>query len=141
MVQSRRGFTLIELMVVVAVIGILAAIAYPAYTNNVRKSNRAEAKAIIMEAAGRQEKLFAQSFSYARNMTALGYTANPFITENGKYSVAVTNPGSAASPAAATTFTLTATALGAQADDSCDGFSITQTGVKGVTEGTVDLCW
>ncbi|MBK8971954.1 MAG: prepilin-type N-terminal cleavage/methylation domain-containing protein [Hahellaceae bacterium] len=139
--QHKRGFTLIELMVVVAVIGILAAIAYPAYTNNVRKSNRAEAKAAIMEAAARQEKLFAQSFSYARDMTSLGYSANPFVTDNGKYSVAVTNPSSAASPAAATTFTLTATALGAQTDDSCDGFSITHIGTKGVSEGTVDLCW
>jgi len=125
-------------MIVVAVVGVLALVAYPTYTQSIRKSHRAEGKSALVEAAQRQEKLYAQSFSYARDMTALGYDANPFITEHGLYSLAVTNPGSATAPAAATTFTITATAVGGQAADSCDDFSITHLGVK-AAEGT--NCW
>ncbi len=139
--NTERGFTLIELMIVVAVVGVLALVAYPTYTQSVRKSHRAEGKSALVEAVQRQEKLYAQSFSYARDMTALGYDANPFVTEHGLYQLAVTNPGSAADPAAATTFTITATALGGQVADSCDGFSITHLGAKAVTEGSNDTCW
>ena len=139
--QIYSGFSLIELMIVISIIGILAAIAYPSYQNSVQKSRRVEAKSILLEAAARQEKFFSQSYEYASTMAVdakgLGYSANPFITDSGFFSVAVV-----ATPVAKpTSFTITATAQGAQVSDSCDGFSITNTGVRAVTEGTNASCW
>lgn len=68
------GFTLIELMIVVAIIGILAAVAYPSYQDHVRKGNRAAAQAFMMEVAQRQQSYLVNNRSYANNLTTLGVT-------------------------------------------------------------------
>lgn len=140
-ISKQKGFSLIELMIVVAIIGILAAIAFPSYQDSVRETRRVEAKSVILEAAARQEKFFSQQYAYATTMNStaalpgLGYSANPFITDSGFYSVAV---ATTTSPAA---FTITATAIGAQAADDCKTLSLTNTGVKGATGSTVAECW
>ncbi len=72
--MRMRGFTLVELMIVVIVIGILAAIAYPNYIDSVRKSRRALAKSALLEAAQRQESYFARKASYTATLSDLGYT-------------------------------------------------------------------
>ncbi len=69
--RLQRGFTLVELMIVAAVIAILAAVAYPAYTEQLRKSQRAEGKAAIMRAAQLLERSFTQNGSYPSGGTAL----------------------------------------------------------------------
>lgn len=129
-----KGFTLIELMIVVAIVAIIAAVAYPAYTDSVLRSHRAEARTAVMDAAARQEKRFSATYAYTADMTELGYTADPWVTDNGRYSVA-------AALDADGRFTITATALGVQVDDRCDGFSVNFLGQRGVSEGTVDECW
>lgn len=69
----KHGFTLIELMIVVAVVGILAAIAYPSYTDSVRKARRADAQSSLTEAAQKLEAYFAREASYSADLTDMGY--------------------------------------------------------------------
>jgi type IV pilus assembly protein PilE len=130
-----------ELLIAIAIIAILAGLAYPSYMNSVRKGHRADGKAALAELASRQEKFFGMNFFYARTLTQLGYGATPFITDNGRYSVSITSANPAA-PANPVDYTIQATPLGDQLKDSCGSYTLTNTGVKGmVGKGTVDLCW
>ena len=105
-----RGVTLIELMVVVLIISIIAAVAFPAYTKQIRKGNRAAAQSYMLEVASRQGEILADSHSYAAQTEILGLMPVPAgVALN--YTVTVTN--SAAPPR----FTITATAIGKQLPD------------------------
>lgn len=76
MKQAKQfGFTLIEVMITVAIIGILAAIAYPSYTEYVLRGNRSEGLALLSEAAARQERYFAQNYTYANTVAELKMNA------------------------------------------------------------------
>jgi len=123
--NRHRGFTLIELMIAVAVVGILAAVAYPSYIDQVRKSRRAEAQALLMHISARQQQMLLDTRSYAATTDALNVTVPSSVQRS--YTVALT-VGTAAVP----TFTATATpvAASAQAADSCGALSINQTGTK-----------
>ena len=129
-----KGFTLIELMIVVAIVALLAAIALPMYQEQTAKGRRVAAKNLLMSAASAQERFYSSNFRYTADMTELGYgSANP-TDEDGFYSV-----GSAVS-ADAQTFTLTATA--SVADSNCGNFALTSGGQRSVTgsKGS-DYCW
>ena len=106
-----NGFTLIEVMIVVVIIGILSAIAYPSYTRYVAQSTRAEGLSALMRLANLQEQYYLDNRKYATDLTKL-IGADPYITEHGNYSV--TSSGT-------TSFTLKAVAKGVQAsrDSSC----------------------
>jgi len=119
------GFTLIELMVTVVIIGILASIAFPAYQQMVLRSNRADAIDTLATTAQQLERQFTDTNSYADFVV-------PTTSTNGFY--AITANLTAAS------YTLTATAKGRQAKDTeCNTFSITNTGEKQAT--TAGACW
>ena len=77
--NSQRGFTLIELMVVIAIVGVLAAVAYPSYSDYVTRSKRATAKSILVMLADRQEQFFIDNKRYAIDLNELGY-GNAFVT-------------------------------------------------------------
>lgn len=131
----HKGFTLIELMIVVAIIGILASIVYPSYRDSVMRSNRSEGQRELMRIANLEEQFFIDFRTYTATMTDMKLNADPFITEGGYYKIdAVIND------AGVNTFTLKATALGAQAlgDAECLEFTITDTGAKNATSAG---CW
>lgn len=136
--QHQVGFTLIGLMITVAIIGILATIAYPSYVQQVRESRRTEAVSLLMRAANEQAQYYAIHRTYAASMAALNL---PAVTANQWYDVAV---GAASNSA----FTITATARGDQTNDSCDTFTIDQTGARWANSATVSpssqisqACW
>jgi len=109
-VRGARGFTLIELMIVIAVIAILAAVAWPSYQNYVIRGNRAAAQAFMMTIATRQEQYLLTNRSYTTTIGAggLGLTAPNETT--GRYTFVVTNPTTSS-------YTITATAAGNQVSD------------------------
>jgi type IV pilus assembly protein PilE len=119
----QRGFTLIEVMMAVAVIGILAAIAYPSYQAHVVKSRRSAAQASLMEIAQRQQQYLLDARSYAPNLTTLGVT----IPANVSSFYTFTNVATAGPPP---TFTATATPIAGTAQASDPVLGINQAGVK-----------
>jgi type IV pilus assembly protein PilE len=141
--RSAAGFTLIELMIVVAVISILAAVAYPSYQESVRKSKRTEARALLVDAAARQERYYADNNTYTATVTSGGLGYSSATSATGIYSLSiVVTPASCST--ACTGYTLTATAAGAQAADAaCATLTLTSAGTKGYT-GTASAyttCW
>ena len=135
--QKISGFTLIELMVTVAIVGILAAVALPSYRSSVLRSARSEGKSALLEAATRQEQYYLDNKTYTTTMTALGLSADPYITEGGSYSV-----DAAATTNIAIDYTLTATPISGQADDTdCANLTLTSNGIKGASGTDTADCW
>ena len=120
--KRKGGFTLIELMIVVAIIGILAAVAYPSYIDYVKRANRSAAQQLMMKIASREEQYMLDARAYTTALTGAGsiglgatdddFTCTAAQCANGKYTITVAliagpPPG----------YTITATAAGAQATD------------------------
>lgn len=133
------GFTLIEILIVVAILGVLAAIALPAYENSVIRSNRAEAKSELLIVAADQERFFSSNNTYNTDATPLITTdGTTRTTENGFYQIAVAAGGTGS---IATSFIATATPQGNQTADVCTTLTLSSTGARGATGSTVDECW
>lgn len=123
-ILGERGFTLLELMIVVAIIGILAAIAYPAYTSQIVKGNRASAQAFLMDVAQRQQQYLLDNRSYASSESALGVTTPTDVSKF--YTISITAPSGAVPP----TFTATASPIAGTAQASDVTLGITEANVK-----------
>src|SRR5690606_29186215 len=130
-----RGFTLIELMIVVAVVAILAAVAYPSYNDQVRKSRRAQAKADLVEYAQMAERSHTTNNTYANFVFSNGSTTIQSPREGGTERYAISFQGDQSR------FTITAVPQGAQAEDKCGTLTVNQAGVKTPAEATTSGCW
>ncbi|EGF31960.1 Type IV pilus biogenesis protein PilE [Oxalobacteraceae bacterium IMCC9480] len=141
--RLQHGFTLVELMIVVAIVAILASIAYPSYTQQVRKGRRVDAKSAILELAAREEKFFATNNQYSLSGTALNYGSDfpiSLITGgNTSYALNITQ-------ATVSDYTITATPVGDQVADACNTFVFNNFGVQsnrtaGGSANTTTGCW
>jgi type IV pilus assembly protein PilE len=133
-----NGFTLIELMITVAIIGILAAIAYPSYTQYVQRANRAEARAILLEAAQSMERNYTMANRYDQDSDGNALNLPATLSKSPKQGVAKYNIGFFVQ--ADQNYTLQAVPTGVMAGDACGTLTLTETGVQGA-DGTVADCW
>lgn len=144
--KRKKGFTLIELMIVVLIIALLAGLAFSAYNKQVRKSRRAEAKQIMGDYALREEKLRSNSTDYTSNLaTLLGIATAPTVWGGGYYTMAITFPTSGNCPGgeakgSANSFIITATAIGDQANDTTCA-PLVYTNECGTVTKTPTSCW
>ncbi len=135
--NKQRGFTLIELMIVVAVIAVLTLIAYPNYISSVRKGKRGQAKADLVQVVQSMERCYTQLNTYTgcwAGTDVLTAPSNQSPTNGPKiYDLVLAVP-------TAQTFSVTATATGDQLKDSCGALTINQANVKTYT-GSGTNCW
>ncbi|HSY28378.1 MAG TPA: type IV pilin protein [Burkholderiaceae bacterium] len=136
--HRSRGFTLIEMMITVAIIAIVAAIALPSYSSYVRKSHRSEAISSLALYQTILERCFAANLTYtiaAATSPCNAMPALPVNSPNNYYSIGMTSTG--------TTYLFTATAQNSQATDTaCTSFSVDQTNTRTTTgSGTSASCW
>ncbi|HKT27389.1 type IV pilin protein [Dyella sp.] len=144
--RHQRGFTLIELMIVVAIVAILAAIAIPQYRKYVQKSNRATAKSALLDLSRREETYYSTNNSYTLNLVSLGYsniTNNQIQVPNSNnptYTIGFTAP--ATSGSSASSYTASATPTGSQTGDGCGTYSVDYLGnqLPSTTSGG-SSCW
>ncbi len=144
--SRATGFSLIELMVTVLIISVLVAIAIPTYIDKVRKSRRTEAKTVLLDLAGREERFYNTSNAYSIAAADLGYgttgNVNNLTVGNGYYQVTVTLINySAGPPIIPAGYSIQATAIGSQANDShCQTFTLTSAGVQS-SSPDLTSCW
>ena len=137
--RNERGFTLIELMIVVAIIGILAAIAVPQYNDYITRSRRTDGQSTLLQIAQQLERCYTQYSAYNNNNCSV--VSGGAVSQNspeGFYTIAATGGN-----LTATTFILTATPLGAQLsnDTDCTTLTLNQLVVAGATGADTSKCW
>jgi type IV pilus assembly protein PilE len=155
--RPAAGFTLVELMIVIVIVAILAAIAIPAYQHEIQESRRTEARTAILDLAAREQRFFATNNTFTNNFANLGYAAvgsNPasVTVGSGYYQVAINVPATAPDPnsgnLAPPSFSITATpAAGSPqlSDTACASFTVDSAGYQSAqNSATADdtaTCW
>ena len=126
MKKYNKGFTLAELMIVIAILGILGSVAYPSYVNHVKKANRADGIDSLLALAGRMEEFYMNNDSYN------GATVTSVDSSDQLYKLSITT---------ATDFAYLITATPVSTDTYCGNLTLDSLGVKGTSAGTVADCW
>ena len=135
--EGSRGITLIELMIVVAIVGILASIAYPSYRENVNSGRRSDGQGALVNVAQRLERCFTQFNAYddARCSVANDLTSDGLESPDGFYLITAAFPDG-------TRFTLSAAPQGPQtADTRCGTLTLTHSGARNASGTQPDRCW
>jgi type IV pilus assembly protein PilE len=146
--KKLLGFTLVEMLVTIAIIAILASIAYPSYTSSIRKGRRTDAKTVLLQASQWMERFYTVNNRYDQTINgdavdastqfgASGLLNAPIEGEPKYYDILISN-------VTRTSYKLIATPINGQDYDECKILTITNTGVKGVEGGatqTADKCW
>ena len=137
----RRGFTLVELMIVVAVVALLSAVAVPTYQTSVRKARRADARAALATTAQMMERYATEQGAAGYRTATLSDVGGPTVvakasSDNGYYQLSFSN-------LTATAYTMRAVPQGAQARDDCATFTLDERGVRGLVGSAkpVSECW
>lgn len=137
---TQRGFSLMELMIVVVVIGILVAIALPAYQDSLTRGRREDGKAKMSEVAQKLERYYSEKLTFTSDLTKLGYATDVSVaSDRGYYTITIAaNDGSTL----ASSFKITGTPTGVQAskDTLCRKLYLTSDNVR-TAEGTGNNCW
>ena len=120
--RKKQGFTLMEVLIVVAIIGILAAIAIPSYSYHVRKGHRASAQSYMTDIATKQSQYLLDARTYASSVADLGLTEPTSVTPYYTISISASSPPPA--------YTITATPKAGTSQESDGVMSLTQTGAK-----------
>jgi type IV pilus assembly protein PilE len=151
--MQQRGFTLIEIMIVVAILGLLAAIAIPSYQESVRKSRRAEARGQLLEVAQYMQRFYSQNDSFAtrKDGTAFAIPSDlalvPRTAASGaqSYTIGFTAATASASNPGLASFKIQAVRRpgGPMASDKCGDLTLENTGLRGVLNASdsVENCW
>lgn len=135
--SRMRGWTLIELMIVLLVVAVLLAIAYPSFSEQIIKARRSDGHALLVEAAQRQQQFYTANRLFTATIGNGGLSLDSSSSE-GYYTLSVSLNGDPQ------TYVLTATRAGSQTNDSkCGDLTLTHQGVKGIINGTwdADRCW
>jgi len=149
------GFTLIELMIVVAIIGVLSAVALPSYQEYIKRQRRADAQTQLMAAQLWMERFYSVNLRYDQDAggTAVSIANQPFVTSppvgSGSAQYNISLPDDTTPPLARNSYTLQATraSSGSMATDACGDFTLTHTGAKGLLDKpsgsskSVSDCW
>jgi type IV pilus assembly protein PilE len=137
--KKNEGFSLIELMIVVAVAAILVAIAYPSYRDYVLRTNRSSAESAMYDIAQHLERCYTQFQTYANGSCPTGTMLTTQQNLASNFNLALTTQSN-------TQYTIQASAIGSQTDDTnCQVLTLNQAGVKSATDGggndTTATCW
>jgi type IV pilus assembly protein PilE len=142
----QRGVTLLELMIVVTIVAIISAFAYPSYTQYVVNTKRTAATSTLMQIADRQQQFFMDNKSYTADLTALGFASNPLYVSDDGNSVPAGDADAVylftLANVAPTTYTAIAAPLAQQLvrDTKCGTLTLDQAGAKDALAGGDD-CW
>lgn len=144
--KRSKGFTLLELMIVVVIVAILTAIAYPSYRDYIARGRRSDGQSALLDLASRMERYYSQQNTYQTATIGTGGANDVRATNTspeGWYTLSI-------SAQTASAFTLSATPLNAQATDDkvCQTLTLNSLGAKGITTGPggvptgpVTRCW